>query len=108
MIRLVDTSGFEDIDLEDGTTLERIADWLQESYEKNMLLTGLIFMHNIHEARVGRSSRKNMTLFPKFSGHDNMRNVVLLTNKWDPLSDPPWVTNEKRTSKINVNFGQAC
>lgn len=84
-VLMVDTPGLDDTTLEDGDILERIAKWLKQSYDENMRLSGLIYMHDIQEARVGRSSLKNMTLFRLLTGQESMRNVVLLTTKWDAL-----------------------
>lgn len=85
---IVDTPGFDDTNLEDGTILERIADWLRISYEGGMRLSGLVYLHDIQEVRVGRSSVKNMILFRRLTGKDSMENVVLLTSKWDAIGNP--------------------
>jgi hypothetical protein len=82
---LVDTPGFDDTNMDDCTILERIAKWLRLSYREGMRLSGLIYMHDIQEARVGRGSVKNMILFRRLTGKDSMENVVLLTTKWDAL-----------------------
>ncbi|CAM1504617.1 Fc.00g022080.m01.CDS01 [Cosmosporella sp. VM-42] len=84
---LVDTPGFDDTNLGDGTILNRIAEWLKLSFHEGKRLLGLIYMHDINEPRVGGSSRKNMTLFRKLTGKDSMENVILLTTKWNLLMD---------------------
>jgi hypothetical protein len=100
---LVDTPGFDDTNMEDGTILEKIARWLGDSYDQDMRLSGLIYMHDIHEARVGRSSVKNMRLFEKLTGHDSMQNVVLLTTKWDSLPDPD--LGYRREDELGRTYG---
>ncbi|KAG7284892.1 hypothetical protein NEMBOFW57_009507 [Staphylotrichum longicolle] len=84
---LVDTPGFDDINHEDGTILSRIGQWLDLSYHEGKRLSGLIFMHDVTQPRIGRSNVRNMTLFRKITGNDNMKNVTLLTTKWEILPD---------------------
>ena len=86
-ILLVDTPGFDDTMGGDGEVLKIIADWLRDSNYKSKHLSALIYTHDINEARVGYSSVKNMVLFRKITGQENMKNVMLLSTKWDLLKD---------------------
>jgi hypothetical protein len=82
-VLLVDTPGFDDTYDDDGAILESIAKWLRDTYKKDMLLSGLIYTHDISMNRFRKSAGKSLQLFKKLTGRDNMNNVVLLTTMWD-------------------------
>ncbi|KAH7138411.1 P-loop containing nucleoside triphosphate hydrolase protein [Dendryphion nanum] len=96
-ILLIDTPGFDDTNAETGTILKRIADWLQEYSHEKKLLNGLIYCHDITDSRFGGSSVKNLTLFEKLTGQDSMKNVVLLSTKWDGIDQE---TGEQRDQEL--------
>lgn len=101
-IVLIDTPGFDDTNVETGTILKRIADWLQDSYDKNKLLTGLIYCHDITDSRFSGSSVRNMTLFEKLTGQDSMKNVILMSTKWDSVDQE---TAERRELELKNTTG---
>ncbi|KAI1207425.1 P-loop containing nucleoside triphosphate hydrolase protein [Annulohypoxylon truncatum] len=101
-VLLIDTPGFDDTAGEDVIVLERIAKWLHNSYNDKKFLSALIYMHDIGETRVGRSSVKSFKLFRKITGQENMNNVVLLTTKWDDLGDDQ-VKGAERESQLKMN-----
>jgi len=81
----VDTPGFDDTYAADAETLRLIAVWLARSYHEDMKLAGIIYMHEISQTRMFGTARKNLTMFNKLCGDDALKNVILVTTKWDDI-----------------------
>ena len=79
---LVDTPGFNDTERSDTDILASLADWMKGSYNEDMLLSGIIYLHSISEPRMTHSMLKNLRLFRKLCGDENLKNVMLATTKW--------------------------
>ena len=79
---LVDTPGFNDTERSDTEILYSLAEWMKDSYDEKMLLSGIIYLHSISDARMTNSSLQNLRMFRKLCGDDNLKNVVLVTTKW--------------------------
>jgi hypothetical protein len=88
VVTLVDTPGFDDTNRSDTDVLHELALWLTESYKSQRLLSGIIYMHNINQVRMNGASRRNLRMFAELVGTDAVHNIVLVTSKWDLLSDP--------------------
>jgi hypothetical protein len=86
-IKLVDTPGFDDTDRIDTEILTLIADCFQGSYEDRVFLSGIIYLHRISDVRMSGSSTKNLRLFRKLCGSDNMTSVTLVTTMWDKVEE---------------------
>ncbi len=71
-ITLVDTPGFDDSERSDTEILTLIADWLQDSFEDRIFLSGIIYLHRISDIRMSGSSIKNLRMFRKLCGTENM------------------------------------
>jgi len=89
---LIDTPGFNDTDQEnrsDTAILESVMDFMKESWDNKMLLSGIIYLHPLTDARMTGSSIRNLDMFRKLCGDDKLGNVILATTKWDdtPLAD---------------------
>ncbi|KAL8653076.1 MAG: hypothetical protein Q9226_003996 [Calogaya cf. arnoldii] len=86
---LVDTPGFNDTNRSDTEILTAMADWMKSSYQDDMRLSGIIYLHAISDTRMTQSSLQNLRLFRKLCGDHNLKNVVLATTKWSvtPLED---------------------
>ena len=86
---LVDTPGFNDTNRSDTEILTAVADWMKGSYEENMRLSGIIYLHAISDARMTSSGIQNLRMFHSLCGDHNLKNVVLATTKWGdtPLQD---------------------
>jgi len=91
--------------MEDGAVLKLIANWLKESHENGKHLSGLIYMHDINEARAGKSSLTNMSLFRKLTGKESMENVILLTTKWDALGHGGYKMGCDREKELSESTG---
>ncbi|KAG6833280.1 hypothetical protein H0H87_009455 [Tephrocybe sp. NHM501043] len=97
-IVVIDTPGFDDTDIDDREVLRRIAVWLARSYDANMKLAGVIYLHEITQPRMLGTSRKNLDLFARLCGPDAIKNVILATTKWDEL--PNDETGQLRESQL--------
>ena len=76
---LVDTPGFDDIEMSDYQILHAIAAWLENSCEKGQLLSGLVYLHRINNTRMSGSTIRALHLFQRICGEDNYKNVILAT-----------------------------
>src|SRR5438034_746667 len=94
-VTLVDTLGFDDTSCSDTEILSLIATRMQSSYESEMLLSGIIYLHRISDIRMTRSSLKNLTMFRKLCGAENMANVVLVATMCDKVSSQEGERREK-------------
>jgi hypothetical protein len=54
--------------------------------QKDTLLSGIIYLHRISDVRMTGSSIKNMRMFRKLCGTENMSNVSLVTTMWDKVT----------------------
>jgi hypothetical protein len=84
-IYFVDTPGFDDTYKKDTDVLREIADYLSESYENQILLSGIIYLHRISDTRLGGSGMRNLRMFKKLVGEEGLANVVLATTMWSML-----------------------
>ncbi|KAE8417126.1 P-loop containing nucleoside triphosphate hydrolase protein [Aspergillus pseudocaelatus] len=64
-VHLIDTPGFDDTDLSDTEILKTIA----------------------ADVRVQGSALKNIRIFRSLVGEDNMTNVILVTTRWDSVTE---------------------
>ncbi|KAI4219269.1 MAG: hypothetical protein L6R36_008437 [Xanthoria steineri] len=86
---LVDTPGFNDTNRSDTEILTAVADWMKGSYEADMRLSGIIYLHDISDTRMTNSGLLHLKMFRNLCGDHNLKNVILATTKWGvtPLQD---------------------
>ncbi|KAI5995161.1 P-loop containing nucleoside triphosphate hydrolase protein [Pisolithus albus] len=84
---LVDTPGFNDTFMTDVQVLRRITDWLNSTYERNVNLTGVLYLHRISDNRVGGASLRNYKMFKELCVKDSFKNVILVTTMWDIVTE---------------------
>jgi hypothetical protein len=101
---LVDTPGFDDSNGDDAEILRRVAAWLANrwvllgttapncflrrighSYNNQMTIGGIVYMHNINENRMRASLKTNLNMFMKICGEDAFKKVILATTQWQRL-----------------------
>jgi hypothetical protein len=82
-VHLIDTLGFDNTHRSDGEVLWKVASWLSATYEKNIQLGGIIYLHRISDARIEGSARRNLVMFQKLCGPDCFPNIILATTFWD-------------------------
>ena len=59
----------------------------QDSYEKEIRLSGLLFFHRISDNRMGGSPIKHLKMFHNLCGVEALKNVVLVTTMWDQVDE---------------------
>ena len=64
-----------------------IAAYLQGAEGANVQLTGLLYLHQISDVRMQGSALKNIRMFRSLVGGDNMTNVILVTMRWDSMTE---------------------
>jgi cytochrome c556 len=98
---LIDTPGFDDTNVSDTDILQRIADWLKQSYDDGALLTGIIYLHRISDQRMDGASMKNLRMFRRLCGVDNFRMVKLATTMWEKVSEEE---GERRQEQLKKEY----
>lgn len=86
-VRFVDTPGFSDTNLSDTEVLELIADYLTVAYKQKIKLSGIIYLHPITDRRVTHHGIRNLEMFKKLTGEENLKNVILVTSMWDQVTE---------------------
>lgn len=83
-VRLIDTPGFDDGKRPDIEVLTDLAYHLASAYKTTpkILLSGVIYLHPIHEPRLAGTARKNLAMFKLLCGDDSLHSVVLATTMW--------------------------
>ncbi|KAI0416278.1 P-loop containing nucleoside triphosphate hydrolase protein [Xylaria grammica] len=94
-VHFVDTPGFSDTTLSDTEILQLIADYLASAYEKKMKLSGIIYLHPISDTRMTHHATKNLQMFQKLTGENNLKNVILATSMWDRVSVEEGLARER-------------
>ncbi|KIM49707.1 hypothetical protein M413DRAFT_21870 [Hebeloma cylindrosporum] len=82
---LVDTPGFDDSSRTDAQILELLDEWLRKTYEKRVLLSGIVYTHRITDPRMPGTPHRNLLVFSELTGRKGTKNVVLATTMWDRL-----------------------
>lgn len=107
-VHMIDTPGFSDTHRSDTEILETIAEYLAVAYSKDIRLSGIIYLHPISDNRVTHQSIKNLKMFQKLTGTDNVKGVVLVTSMWDKVSVEEGARHEKELQAKFWNILIAC
>ena len=82
----MDTPGFDDTARDDADVLYELAAWLKGLLQNEKKLAGLIYLHRITDNRLGSSAVRNLRMMRELVGDNNMKNVVLVTTRWENLA----------------------
>jgi hypothetical protein len=104
-VHLIDTPGFDDTDRKDTEVLRDIAGWLGVTYDKNIKLSGLIYLHRITDVRMTGSAKRNLFMFQKLCGRDCLPNVILATTMWGNVEPNLGATREKELVETEDFWG---
>ena len=104
-IYLIDTPGFDDTDKTDTMILKEIATWLKFTFEQDVLLNGIIYIHQITADRMTGSAKKNVMMFKSLCGPDAMKNVMLVTSMWDQVPVEVAQNREKELMETEEFWG---
>ncbi|KAI3579190.1 hypothetical protein IWW34DRAFT_621660 [Fusarium oxysporum f. sp. albedinis] len=101
-IYLLDTPGFDDTNRSDTEVLKEIALCLTKTYEDNIKLSGILYLHRITDRRMGGSAKKNLMMFRKLCGEESLMNVILVTTMWE---DEYAAIGERREQELIATGG---
>lgn len=101
---LVDTPGFSDTNMTDTQVLEKIANWMKDTYSEGQLLSGIVYLHPINQNRMDGPSMQNIKLFRKLCGLRSMRNVILATTMWTTHNQRSPTEFEERERDLKDNY----
>lgn len=102
-IVLIDTPGFDDTFLSDADILQDVAACLELTYNNNLKLTGIIYMHRIIDPRMTHGGMSNLAMFRKLCGSDPMPNVILATSFWGKVTQEEGLEREEQL-RTNPDF----
>ena len=91
---LIDTPGFDDTYRTDTDILMEVAAWLSHAYKRDILLTGIVYLHRIFDNRLGGSAMKNLRSFRRLCGNNAMSKVVLATTFWGQVDEQTGIEHE--------------
>lgn len=100
-ILVIDTPGFDDTKRSDSEILDEIARILACQYQLGVQLKGVIYVHRIADLRYGNSAVKTFEICKRICGEDALKNVLLLTSRWDQVDE---VTGAKREKQLREDF----
>lgn len=107
-VTLIDSPGFDDS--REGHTdtdiLKKIAGFLEMTFKEDKKLSGIIYLHRITDPKMGGVSLRNLRMFRKLCGEDALENVVVVTTRWDDVSEKDRETMEKREDELMKTPGK--
>ena len=72
-------------------------------YEKDILLSGLIYCHRISNTEMAATSVRHLRTFEELCGKDALHNVILVTTMWDEVDETTGKLEEEKMKKIYWN-----
>ncbi|KAF9469800.1 P-loop containing nucleoside triphosphate hydrolase protein [Collybia nuda] len=100
----VDTPGFDDTERSDVEILEMIADWLNKTYERKIILAGILYFHRISDNRMAGTPLKNLKMFRELCGKNALQNIILTTTMWDEVDAE---TGARREAELRSKYWKA-
>jgi hypothetical protein len=102
---LIDTPGFDDPLDADEIVVDRLLQWLEDTYRRGERLNGIIYLHSINEIRMKGSARQSLDMFQQLCGPDCYKNVVLATTFWDKVTKATGIQREKELRENDQFWG---
>ncbi|KAG8691062.1 hypothetical protein FRC11_007085, partial [Ceratobasidium sp. 423] len=109
-IKFFDTAGFDDTDKAPAEHLSRLIRRLDEMYNLangRPHIHGVFYIHNINANRMTQSTKMNLRVIQELLGDHLLRNLVFVTNMWDPKPKPRHVRLEQELIQKDEYFGMA-
>jgi len=103
-IHLIDTPGFNDTGRSDGETLQELAFWLAAAHERELKLSGIIYLHPINATRLQGSGVRSLNAFKKMVGETNYRGVIVATTRWDEVASDQMNFASQRERELRVKL----
>lgn len=95
-VLLIDTPGFDDSKKSDSEILTEISRLLAAQYEAGVSLKGVIYLHRIIDVRYSGSSVKTLEIFKKICGNLALKNVVLVSTRWNEVDEAVGALREQQ------------
>jgi len=86
-VHLIDTPGFNGTYRPDGETLQELAFWLISAFQRQIQISGIVYLHQITAPRLEGSSVRGLNAFKALCGEENYPGIVLATTRWDEVDD---------------------
>lgn len=106
---MIDTPGFDDTVRSDTQILTEISRILAFQYESGLKLKGVIFFHRITDIKMGGTSMKTLQICRKICGQDALKNVMLVTTRWNEVEKSVGAQREEELRahfwKFMLDFG---
>ncbi|EDR07720.1 uncharacterized protein LACBIDRAFT_298189 [Laccaria bicolor S238N-H82] len=99
-VSLVDTPGFDDSrpNMSDSKLLDDIAEFLKRRHHTKAV-HGFMYFHRIRDVRVGGAATRNIRMFSSLCGPEAMKNVAIVTTRWDELHGEQQLQAAGKTEK---------
>ncbi|KAH8593569.1 hypothetical protein B0O99DRAFT_515097 [Bisporella sp. PMI_857] len=94
-IYFIDTPGFNDTNISDREMLRRISTQLANLHAQREDIAGILYLHPITHERLTGSAKKNLDMFAKVVGPQNMSRCTFVTTKWSK-EDPTIAANREK------------
>ncbi|KAL8838118.1 MAG: hypothetical protein Q9170_002259 [Blastenia crenularia] len=91
----IDTPGFDDSARTDSDILTEISRVLTAQYQAGVSLKGVIYLHRITDIRYQGSSVKTLNIFKRICGQLALKNVLLVTTRWNEVDEAVGANREK-------------
>lgn len=91
----IDTPGFDDTTRTDAEILAEITTILTIQHETGIRLKGIVYIHRISDQRFGGSAVKTLDIFQRLCGKDALKNVLLVTSRWQDVDEKTGVDRER-------------
>ncbi|KAK1223445.1 hypothetical protein PQX77_013684 [Marasmius sp. AFHP31] len=106
-VALIDTPGFDDVTKTETEILNMLAVFLSKTLEEKTRLTGIIYLHRISDMRVSGISARNIRIFRELCGEDTLKNVVIVTNRWEEVPEDSGEAREEELRTKDIFFKPA-
>ncbi|KAK1223447.1 hypothetical protein PQX77_013686 [Marasmius sp. AFHP31] len=103
-IVLIDTPGFDDTTRGDPAILAAVSTFFAELYRCGQRLAGIIYFHRITDVRMGRVALRNIELLGGLCGDDFLKNVAIVTTRWDEVEPNVGEARERELRENNTFF----
>jgi hypothetical protein len=85
--------------------LREIASWLTASYSNSIKLHGIIYLHRITDPRMQGSGMRNLHMFKRLCGDQNLSNVVMATCQWERVVEADGIERERQLKETKNFWG---
>ncbi|KAL0056959.1 hypothetical protein AAF712_016423, partial [Marasmius tenuissimus] len=102
LFQLIESPGVDDPTRMETEILPALARYLADVFEENQKLAGIIYLYPISSVGVGGMSANNFGMFRELCGETTLRNVVIVTNRWE---EAPEGVGEAREEELKTMDG---